>query len=294
MKPFVSVIIPVYHDTERLKICLRALSKQSYSGHDFEIIIINNDVECDLEGLAELQLFTSAYVETESKPSQFSARNKGVTLAKGEILAFLDSDCVPEMQWLEKGVKTLLSNDHCGIVGGAIKFMFQKHTPNSVELYDSLFFLQQKRYVEEIKFAVTANLFTFKAVFDKVGLFNEALKSGGDGEWGRRVFSAGYALVFAPEAIVGHPARHSLFDLLKKIRRVTGGKFVRECRGEESVVRFWKKNIQESLFCIKRVLRLRGVRFNRKIALLVVEGGVQFSRTSELMSLRYGKSPERQ
>lgn len=293
MKPFLSIIIPVYNDAESLKICLRAVSKQTYLQNNFEVIIVNNGLD-KLENLNELGLIKNLRINSEPKQSQFAARNNGVKSATGNILVFTDADCVPESQWLEEGVKCLLSQKGCGIVGGAVHFLFEEDSPNIIELYDSLFFLQQKRYVEEIGFAVTANLFTFKEIFNECGLFDERLKSGGDGEWGKRVYGSGYQVLYAPNAAVCHPARSNLSILLKKIRRVTGGKYIRENRASESVYRFWKTNVQEMLFGINRIIRLEGIKLLPKTRLLLIEIVVQLSKMHELFKLKQGKIPERQ
>lgn len=289
--PFVSVIIPVYNDLVRLKQCLTALQKQTYPKDRFEILVINNDSTDDL---SEISSFKNVHLSVEKKPGSFAARNNGICLAKGEILTFTDSDCLPSSVWIENGVKALVSNAQCGIVGGAVHFCFKIHgEPNSIELYDSLFFLQQKRYVEEIKFSVTANLFTYMSIFNAVGLFDENLKSGGDGEWGKRVFEKGYGVVYSDDAVTHHPARNTLPDLFKKIRRVTGGKYLREKRVQETFVRFWQVNFYEFLYGMKRIFNLKEIEVNKKIELVVLELLVQFVRLHELVKLKYGKISER-
>lgn len=40
--PFVTVIIPVYNDSERLAICLKALEEQTYALDSYEVIVIDN------------------------------------------------------------------------------------------------------------------------------------------------------------------------------------------------------------------------------------------------------------
>lgn len=289
--PFVSIIIPVYNDTLRLKQCIKALVEQTYPKECYEIIVVDNGSK---DNLSEIKSFENLHLEFETKSSQFAARNKGVTISRGKILAFTDSDCIPSPRWIESGVKTMLEQHNCGITGGAVNFFFKADKPNLIELYDSLFFLQQKRYIEEIKFAVTANLFTFREVFDKVGMFNENLRSGGDGEWGKRVFDQGYNIIYSADAIVNHPARYELSELYKKIKRVTGGKFLREKRADESYIKFWKVNFLEFLFGIKRVLKLKNVTLHRKIELFILELFVQLLRMYELARLKYGKIPERQ
>ena len=220
--PFVSVIIPVYNDLPRLKLALAALYEQTYPSSRLEIIVIDNGsedkiLESDLDGKNVNLLY-------EETPGSYAARNKGVLNAKGDILAFTDSDCIPAPNWVEAGVGSLLSAPECGLAAGKIKvFPRQANKPNWIEAYDQLTAFPQQKYVEVDHYGVTANIFTFSHVFKSVGLFNAQLKSGGDSEWGQRVFKHGYPLVFAPDACVQHPARTSLRQLYTRSARKVGG-----------------------------------------------------------------------
>ncbi|MCT7990848.1 glycosyltransferase [Laspinema olomoucense] len=222
--PFVSVIIPVFNDLERLVPCLQSLENQTYSKKSYEVIVIDNGSDEEIKSV-DLQFGQVVFTE-EKEPGSYAARNKGISLAQGEIFAFTDSDCIPHPDWIEKGVDNLLRVNNCGLVGGKIHIFFKDtKNPTAVELYDSVMAFPQKNYIEGDKFAVSANLFTFRAVFEKVGLFDTKVKSGGDYNWGRRVFAAGYQLIYAPDVCVDHPARSSFKDLYKKIVRVIGGQY---------------------------------------------------------------------
>jgi cellulose synthase/poly-beta-1,6-N-acetylglucosamine synthase-like glycosyltransferase len=222
--PFVSVIIPVFNDRDRLKICLQALEKQTYQSELYEIIIVDNGSVDNLEELVKQHSQVS--LVSEQQKGSYTARNKGISLAKGEVLAFTDSDCIPEKNWLETGVKQLLSIPNCGIVAGKIKIFFQdRNYPTSVEAFDSIFNLNQQKYVEKHHYGATGNLFTFKKIFSEVGYFNASLKSGGDAEWGKRVFARGYSVIYADNTCVEHPARNSLAQLTQKVIRQTRGSY---------------------------------------------------------------------
>ncbi|MEM8805222.1 MAG: glycosyltransferase family A protein [Cyanobacteria bacterium P01_G01_bin.38] len=219
---FLSIIIPVYNDVKRLQLCLDSLENQTLPRHQYEIIVVDNNSQDDIK--TAVQNFDQVMLAYEPLPGSYLARNKGISLAKGDILAFTDSDCIPAKDWLEKGSKHLLSIQGCGFVAGNIKFFFDAHNqPNPIELYDSLVNLQQKKYLEEQGWGATANLFTFKDVFDDVGLFNVHLKSGGDAEWGKRVSSRGYNVIYAEDCCIRHPARSSLKEIYKKIQRTMSG-----------------------------------------------------------------------
>ena len=219
---FVSVIIPVFNDSRRLRICLEALEKQTYPKGFYEIIIVDNGSAESLEPL--VREFKNAVFIREDRPGSYTARNKGISVSRGVVIAFTDSDCIPALDWIEKGIKNLASTANCGLVGGRIElFLKNPDKPTAAELYESIFAFSQKDYIEKTRFGATANVFTFREVIEKAGLFNENLKSSGDLEWGRRVFSKGYKQIYADDVCVLHPARHSLHQLYRQIRRITGG-----------------------------------------------------------------------
>ncbi|MGB3190501.1 MAG: glycosyltransferase [Limnoraphis sp.] len=219
---FVSVIIPVYNDTKRLKQCLQALEKQTYPPNKYEVIVVDNASEENVKDV--VSQFVQARLTFENCPGSYVARNRGISVAQGEILAFTDADCIPKENWIETGCKHLLSLQKPGIVAGNIEIFFQTPSnPTPVELYDSITNLQQKKIAEQAHFAATANLFTFKKLFNEVGLFNQQLKSGGDSEWGKRAYSLGYPIQYAEDCCVAHPARSSFAQLYKKSIRIKGG-----------------------------------------------------------------------
>ena len=90
MNQFVSVIIPVFNDAERLKICLTALEKQTYPQDYYEVIVVDNGSDENLENV--VKQFTQAKLAYYPELGSYAARNHGIALAKGEILAFTDAD----------------------------------------------------------------------------------------------------------------------------------------------------------------------------------------------------------
>ena len=73
---------------------------------------------------------------------------------------------------------------------------------------------------------VTANLFVYKYLFDKVGYFDEKLMSTGDWKWAKQAGKAGYKIEYVENVIVRHPARN-LSELAKKERRLGGAEGTR-------------------------------------------------------------------
>ena len=236
---FVSVIIPVFNDRDRLELCLCALEQQTYPRDLYEVIVVDNASDEDIKSVAGQ--FQQTFTVYENCRGSYTARNKGISVAKGEIIAFTDSDCIPAKNWLETGIRYLLSVPNCGLAAGRIQFFFKDpYRPTSVEIFDSMINLQQEKYVTENNFGATANLFTFKQIFEDIGFFNSDLKSGGDVEWGLRVSAQGYSLLYAEESCVAHPTRYSLRQLAKKIIRQTGGAYDNDKDNKPKLIRLAK------------------------------------------------------
>lgn len=292
--PFVSVIIPVFNDTERLKTCLQALEQQTYPKHRYEVVVVDNGSDDDVASVAAS--YGQAIAVSESQRGSYAARNRGIAIAQGEVLAFTDSDCIPVPGWIDAGVRTLLSVPNCGLAAGKIELFFKdRDRPTAVELYDSVTFLQQQRYVEQLKFGATANLFTHKQVFENVGLFNQSLKSGGDYEWGQRVFAAGYPQLFAEEACILHPARHSFQELHRKLVRVTRGLHDLDQTSKNPSILFFQKLIKDLLppfrilFRIQSDRRLPGLEHKIKFiyALMFVKYASAWARIRSRLSTNF-------
>lgn len=221
--PLVSVIIPVYNDAARLQDCLTALAATDWPLERMEVLVVDNGSQPPLP--ADLTVGRDwLRLAVETQPGSYAARNRGIALARGSVLAFTDSDCLPEPGWLRAGVTHLQRTPRAGLVAGDVQvFARDVAAPNAVELYELVSAFPQQMYVEQQHFGVTANIFTTPEVIAAVGSFDAGLRSGGDGEWGRRVHAAGYAVVYCPTAVVRHPARHDLRGVLQKTRRVMGG-----------------------------------------------------------------------
>jgi len=218
---FISVIIPVFNDSRRLKLCLEALQHQKKDTLDFdyEVIVVDNN---STENIREVCDTYQALYLLERQKGSYAARNAGIQIAKGDYLAFTDSDCIPDHYWLEKGLHAFLeASPKVGLVGGAIELFTSNKKKTLGDIFDFAFAFPQETYIHSNHFAATANVITTKEVMEKVGLFNNSMASGGDYEWGQRVFNAGLSLVFAHDAVVKHPTRSDVKAIIKKSYRVS-------------------------------------------------------------------------
>ncbi|WP_157216013.1 glycosyltransferase family 2 protein [Flavisphingomonas formosensis] len=216
MSPQVSVIIPHYNDLENLGHCLSLLNRQTLPPDSFEIVVADNNSACGLDAVRAVA-GERAHVVPAPEQGAGAARNAAVAAARGTVLAFIDSDCSPRPDWLEKGLAGLRRGD---MVGGAVQVFCQDaQRPNPIEAFEMVFAFRTRDYVERQRFAVTANLFTPRAIFDRVGGFRSVVAE--DMDWCFRAGDLGYSLVYGEDAIVAHPARRTWDELTKKWRRTT-------------------------------------------------------------------------
>ena len=227
-QPTVSVIVPVLNGLEELRDCVIALLEQDYPADLVEIVVADNGSAVWPEPL----LPTDPRLRVISAPGggSYAARNAALAQVSGAVIAFTDADCRPEPGWLTAAVDALDAAPAADMVGGAIDLVFAAGKPVSgAEWYEYLHGFPQSEYLDR-GFAVTANLVTRSAVFERVGRFDSSLASGGDADWCRRIRDIGGIQRYAPLARVRHPARATRTQLLAKSRRTTRGVVTKELR----------------------------------------------------------------
>lgn len=219
--PFASVIVPVKDGFDLLVGCVRTLLDQDYPADRFEIIVADNGSAASPATV--LPKDPRLAIVHESKPGSYAARNAALAVARGEILAFTDADCVPDRRWLRVSAQYLSTHPTVAMIGGRVALTYQGGVPrNGPEWYEFAEGFQQEKYLAS-GFAVTANMVTRRSEFDRVGLFDDSLLSGGDAEWGRRVRSAGGCQAYVDAAVIEHPARDTWNEVKIKTRRTTLG-----------------------------------------------------------------------
>ncbi|HWE99406.1 MAG TPA: glycosyltransferase [Caulobacteraceae bacterium] len=214
--PQISVIVPHYQDLANLDHCLTALTRQTLPREKFEIVVADNASPAGVAEVAALIAGRARLVVADERGAG-AARNAGVDVANGLVLAFTDADCRPEPGWLEAGAAALGEFD---LVGGRMEVLCESATARTgPEAFETVFAFRNEDYVKRKGFSVTANLFCRRSTFDAVGPFATSGVSE-DTEWCLRARDLGFSIGFAPDAAVGHPARRTWQELVRKFRRI--------------------------------------------------------------------------
>jgi|GEM_PF-5338265 len=225
-KPLISVIIPVFNDPEGLRDTLISITSQDFDKSAYEIIIIDNvskDNTLDIanEYKSKYPGLIKIYIEDKVQ-SSYAARNKGIEYSNSEVLAFIDSDMSVCPDWLAR-IKSLMFDKEIKYAGCNVKIVLKNKS--LVGLYNKILGFKVKNRINNDHYAPTCCLVINKEILSKTGMFDSRFISGGDMEFGNRVWRTGYKQSFAGEILLEHPARDNLKKLLKKYFRTGRGKF---------------------------------------------------------------------
>ncbi|WP_334059326.1 glycosyltransferase [Alteromonas sp. S005] len=286
----VSVIVPVWNDERRVVKCINALKNQQFVPEAYEIIIIDNgSTDRTFE---EIQGIEGITVLQELKPGSYAARNKGLSVAKGHYVAFTDSDCVPDKNWLASLIECAETQRDIGVVAGDVSFF--KDEADEIDdaslAYESFFSMNQEEYARK-GVCITANWLSKKKTLLELGGFNAKLKSGGDHDMAKRLTNNGLSVVFCKQAVVAHPARNKQ-EILKKRRRVIGGSWDKTDGKLKSIKLLW----EAVKLYIKRTLLVffsNEASLKQRLSVFGIISAIFFVSLSEIAKLTVGQQSTR-
>jgi len=172
--PNISVIIPSNHDYHDLLKIIDAVCCQTIK--PAEIIIIDSSDKCGtcpaelvaLCGASGIELFYESRVQ--ALPGQ--ARNIGLGLCNGELVAFIDVQTIPRPNWLEASLTLLEKEDIAGVFGGC---GFSAETSFEILVRDAFYGILPRKTLPGSVFR--------REVFVKAGQFIDQVRAGEDTEW---------------------------------------------------------------------------------------------------------------
>ena len=183
---YASIIIPMFNAEKTIGVCLESVFKLSYDA--YEVIVVDNG-STD----SSIKIATEYPVKLVSKldGTISSVRNFGARQAKGEILAFVDSDCVIDTSWLAEGVAVLTDT----LVGAAGSGYL---TPPDFTWVEKAWLYESRHLPFEAAFLPGGNLMVKRSIFCAVNGFNEKIITGEDSDFCLRVIKAGSKVINSP------------------------------------------------------------------------------------------------
>lgn len=292
--PRLSVIIPHLNQPTFLQRCLRSLAEQTGDVPPHEIFVVDNGSRA--LPLDIVDAFENVMLLEEPEPGPGPARNRGVAQASGEILAFIDSDCLAHPGWLARIASVFDSDPEKGILGGDV-FIARKSDDQAtpLEAYESVYAYRMKEYIAKQGFTGTGNLAVRKSIMDKVGRFG-GIGIAEDRDWGQRATAMGHATSYVADMVVYHPARETFDELKVKWNRHIAHDFTRMREKSGWWWRWVGRAVAVALSPGPEVLRiLRSPRINgireRALAFLVLIR-IRLYRAWTMLSLVMGRSAE--
>jgi glycosyltransferase involved in cell wall biosynthesis len=212
-----SVIIPTHDRPGELRSCLETLQAQEGATPDLEVIVVDDGSTVDVQGVVN-EVAAAGPVLIRSERLEFSglnaARNRGVEVSGGELIAFLDDDTLVSPRWASAMLEAFDDHD-CAAVGGRVELKLAGPAPpwlTDLRCYLAEFDRgDQPHLIDEGRLPVGANCAVRRSEFDRIDGFIEGLDrirgsllSNGDTEFFTHLRARGGQLWYEPKAHVFH------------------------------------------------------------------------------------------
>ncbi len=209
--PMVSIVIPVYNRPQEIQDCLASLKTLDYPADRVEIIVVD-DASRD-HTPAVVRRFDARLIIQPYNRGQSAARNTGVGVARGDIIAFLDSDCIAGPQWL-RDLVPYFQNPRVAVVGGFVDAYYREKRMDRYEQACSALNMGAQpamgRGENCVFYVPTCNMLVRKEMYAHAGGLDANLRVGEDVDLCWRLMAAGHHLLYIPRGKVSHKHRNRL------------------------------------------------------------------------------------
>jgi cellulose synthase/poly-beta-1,6-N-acetylglucosamine synthase-like glycosyltransferase len=201
--PFVSIVIPTYNRSAILSRCLDSLCNQTFPKDRYEIIVINDgskDTTEDILRKFEKKASCRFIWSTQENNGRSSARNSGIAKSKGELICFIDDDCIAERDWI-KNLTAGFAIDAIGAVGGKI-ISYKTNTPLQ-QFIDDSGSVDQETFIKR-NTLITGNAAYRRHVVADIKGFDSRLIACEDLDISIKTQLLDYKIRYIPDAVVYH------------------------------------------------------------------------------------------
>lgn len=245
-QPFCSIVIPAFNEEKHIEECLIALKNQVYPENKFEIVVIDNGSSDNTRDIAEVYADKVIYFPNGNVGG---VRNHGFKNSSGEVVIFIDSDCVTDETWLERAVQMYALEPHT-VLGGI--YVCRK-SPNWIEKY---WFLEtgKDRVLENS--LLGGCIIISRENFESVGGFREEMSSGEDSALTKDLRNQGIAVKITPLLKVTHLGNPTTIKAFLKRQSWHAESYLSNKKDNISNPVFWLVVIYPFTFIIPLLLSL--------------------------------------
>ena len=189
----IAVIIPVFNAEKFLESALESVFSQTYSS-ELQVIVVDDGSTDNSSSIAKS--FSGVHYLHQANQGVSATRNAGLKVAKGEFIAFLDSDDIWKPEKLEKQVSYMEKHPEIGITGTYAENFLEPGT----ELPSQIKAKADWRRLED--YIIPSTMMVRKSIFNKIGEFDTKMPSGEDTDWLWRAEEAGIEEYIIEETLV--------------------------------------------------------------------------------------------
>ena len=242
IKKMFSIVIPTYNRRDLLERCLSSLLNQDYPRNKYEIIVVDDcskDNTKELVKKLQLKNKNIRYIRHEKNKGVAAARNTGIKNSKYDSLIFIDDDCITLNNYLKK-LDSIIKNKKISCLVGEISLNYNNTITKTIHL-------NFKQSITNNKYLYTSNLFVRKKVFNKIGLFDEKLRRGGDTEFDYRV-NKYFKIYYNKDLIVKHNHKYNLRNFYNYNKNVGKSLYlINKTNGEFNLIYFFMGGLYDSI-----------------------------------------------
>jgi len=210
-KRLISIIIPAYQAESSITKTLSYLHDQDYKD-EYEIIVVNSSQD-RTKSVIHQKFPNVQVIQLKKRAYTGEAKNVGLKKAQGDILAFIDSDCVPEKNWLST-IRKLHSQGY-KIVGGAVGNLNPTHMISRGEYLLESIQLSPGSPARFVSLISTANCFMDREIIEKYGPF-PSIRKGVDMLYSYILMRKGEKIMFSPDMKIYHACSTNFSRYIKK------------------------------------------------------------------------------
>ena len=242
--PYVTVIIPVRNRPGEIAACLQSLRRLDYPQDKIEVIVIDDASDDNTPDV--VSTFPVHLIPLKEHRQASFCRNLAAQKAQGEILAFLDSDCVADPLWLRELIPAF-SDTSNGAVGGVVDSYHNKKGLDSYEKVKSSLnmgsWFKSSREGNQFFYLPSCNLLVRRSLFLQLKGFKEDMHVGEDVDFCWRLQDQGHRIEYRPVGTVYHRHRNTMKQFCA--RRFDYG------TSEPLLQKFHAKRIKQFLFPLR-------------------------------------------